>query len=90
MKDVTMDGLQLGHEYYDENGIKFKHTGFRRKTVEVRYGGFVEILAAGEYEYVFQYETGLSINETFDPRRVFKEDIKEFKFGKKCSNSVEE
>ena len=95
MKDITMADLQLGHEYYDENGIKFIHTGFSRKPIEIRHTGFVEFVSSREFDYVFLYETGLSIPEAFDPRRVFKEDIKEeFKFGKKChdssSNLVEE
>lgn len=82
MKDVTMGDLQMGHEYYDEDGIKFIFTGVLRRPIEIRHNGFVEMVSSRYFDYTFQYETGMSIPQSFDPRRVFKEDIKEFKFGK--------
>lgn len=82
-----MDGLKMGNEYYDENGIKFKFIGINRKPIEIRYGGFIQYIAAGPYDYIFQYETNITMPETFNPQRVFNEDIKDFKFGVKCQNS---
>lgn len=81
MREIAMDRLIMGNDYYDENGIKFKFVGARRRPIQINYGGFVQYVQGGNMEYVFQYETGLSINENLNPFRVFKEDIKEFKFG---------
>jgi len=83
MKEITMDRLLIGHEYYDENGWMFRFTGFVNIPIQVRHGGMVYSVVGREYYYTFHYESGLEVNETLDPRKVFfEEEIKVFKFGK--------